>query len=53
MSILIIELPSHGRLIDAEIPEDDRQVFGFINDYDLQQLLDSRFTIIGAEDGER
>lgn len=33
------------RYIDADIPEDDRQVFGFFYNYDLQQLLDSRPTV--------
>lgn len=47
-----VHVPPHGRLIDANIPEDDREVYGFFNDYDLQQLLDSRPTIIPAEEGE-
>lgn len=46
----VIEVPTpHGRLIDANISEDDRQVYGFVHDYDLQQLLDSRPTVIEAE----
>ena len=47
-----LPVPPHGRLIDADIPEDDRQVYGFFYDYDLQQLLDSRKTIIPAEGGD-
>ena len=46
----LIEVPPHGRLIDADaISEDDRQVYGFYNSYDLQQLLDNCPTIIEAE----
>ena len=39
----------HGRLIDAEIPEDDRQVYGFFYDTDLQELLDKQPTIVEVE----
>lgn len=44
------EVPTpHGRLIDADIPEDVRQVHGFFNDYDLQELLEAAPTVIEAE----
>ena len=47
----LVEVPPHGRLIDADaISEDDRQVYGFYNSYDLQQLLDNAPTIIESEE---
>lgn len=49
----LVEVPTpHGRLIDADIPEDDRQVYGFFNDYDLQKLIDAAPTVIEAEGNE-
>lgn len=49
----LVEVKQHGRLIDADaISEDDRQVYGFYNSYDLQQLLDNAPTIIEAEGKE-
>lgn len=36
------------RLIDADaITEEERRIYGFVNDYDLQQLLDAQPTIEG------
>ena len=46
----LVEVPTpHGRLVDADIPEDVRQVHGFFNDYDLQELLEAAPTVIEAE----
>lgn len=36
------------RLIDADaITEEEKRTYGFVNDYDLQQLLDAQPTIEG------